>query len=430
LPSPELVTWQHRVNRVESGGATGYDRGVLTIDVAELVEVAERDPRVRRCRVETVRPGDPVRLIHVLDSVRPVCSSEGTNRGAFPGLVSPVSTAHRSNTIDLDGVMVTAVGMIPAVDSFLTQQEGILDLDGPGARLSPLAEVEHVVLHLEAMDDTPSAEVADAFRRATMLVAERLAATAIGAEEGEPRAGRSGSPDQGAIRLVHICEVSAFGKMFDTLVMGKSAMGTLPTPVSLPFLDAGGVVSADYHYAGQRNLTCFYQRSPIAEAVSAHSPQTRLVGTILLPVGGDNQEKERGAAFASHLASALAADGALITAVAGGNAHLDVMFAVRECEKRGIRSALSLVEMAGPLGSDPGMVDTLPEADLIISTGNREQIVALPPIEQVLGGSVLLDGPAEEGGGADARGNIEVPLRSIVGVNNEMGAWTLGARAS
>jgi glycine reductase len=130
------------------------------------------------------------------------------------------------------------------------------------------------------------------------------------------------------------------------------------------------------------------------------------------------------------LATSLDADGAIITAVAGGNAHLDVMFAVRECERRGIRSVLSLVEMAGPAGNDPGMVDTVPEADLIISTGNREELISLPAMDSVIGGSALFEGPPEESGGASSAGDLIVPLRAIVAVNNEMGAWKVGAQLS
>jgi glycine reductase len=403
------------------------------VDVEEIERLARAGQHVSSCRVTLVKPGDRVRMVHVLDAVRPICSTKGRLQGAFPGLLSPPSTIGAGgDIIDLNGVLVTTVGCIPPVDSFLKQQEGILDMTGPGAALSPLAEQFHVVLELEPKPGAPSSEVAMSFRRVAAATSELLASTAFGVVPDSVRPGRGGEASPTALRLAHICEVSAFGSMFDTLVGGRSVIGSLPTPVSLSALDSGLVVSADYHYAGQRNLTCHYQRNPIAEAISKLFGQDEVIltTTILLPVGRSDAEKEAGAAYAAHLAGTYGADGAVVTAVAGGNAHLDVMFAVRACERQGIKAALSLVEMAGPGGADPGMVDTVPEADLLVSTGNREQLVDLPEFDRVLGGSHLFEGPVEEGAGAQAVGVLRVPMRALIGVNNEMGAWTVGATAS
>ena len=431
--SPRALTLESEVAAIEPGEATRLDSGVLRVGVEEIQALAIASPHVRSCRVTLVRPGEQVRMVHVLDSVRPVCSAEGRLKGAFPGLVSPPATIGTGgDTVDLNGVVVTTVGCVPPVDSFLKQQEGILDMVGPGAALSPLAEQLHVVLDLEPNRGSASTDVAASFRRVAAMTAELLASAALDAVPDSVRPGRDPGQQAATLRVAHICEVSAFGSMFDTLVAGRSVIGSLPTPISLASLDRGAVVSADYHYAGQRNLTCHYQRNPVAEAISKQfrPDEVSLAATILLPVGRSNEEKEVGAAYAAHLAASYGADGAVVTAVAGGNAHLDVMFAVRACERQGIKAALSLVEMAGPAGADPGMVDTVPEADLLVSTGNREQLIDLPEIERVLGGDRLFDGPAEEGGGADAIGRLRVPLRALIGVNNEMGAWTVGAKAS
>jgi sarcosine reductase len=431
--SDRALTLEYEVTDVRAGSPTRFVGGVLTVDSEEIKHLAGAGQHVGACRVTLVKPGDPVRMIHVLDAVRPICSTKGRGQGAFPGLLSPPSTIGAGgDMIDLNGVLVTTVGCIPPVDSFLKQQEGILDMTGPGAALSPLAEQSHVVLELESNPGAPSSEVAMSFRRVAAATAELLASTAIAGVPDSVRPGRGAEASPHALRLAHICEVSAFGSMFDTLVGGRSVIGSLPTPVSLSALDSGVVVSADYHYAGQRNLTCHYQRNPIAEAISKLFGQHEVVHTttILLPVGRSDEEKEAGAAYAAHLAGTYGADGAIVTAVAGGNAHLDVMFTVRACERRGIRAALSLVEMAGPGGTDPGMVDTVPEADLLVSTGNREQLVDLPKFDRVLGGSHLFEGPVEEGAGAQALGVLRVPMRTLIGVNNEMGAWTVGATAS
>lgn len=425
--------FDHDVTSLREGG-TRYEDGVLTVDVDELRRFVLEDERLPEAEVSLVSPGDNVRLVHALDSIRPVCNARGPRTGAFPGTVSPIESLATGDSHRLQGVVVTVLGLTAPVDSFLTQQEGVLDMAGPGARYSPLTREHHVVIHLGTPDHLDNDDRAEAYRMAGLRAAEWLAALAVDARDGTPV---EGIPTDLSItsddrpRITHVCEVSTFGRLFDTYIGGKPSLGMFPTLVGLRALADGFVVSADYHYAGQRNLTCFYQDDPVSRALlGPFRERARYAGTILIPIGGSHPEKERAANHSANIAQLLGADGVIVTAVAAGNAHLDVMFVVRACERRGIPTALQLVEMAGPDGADPGMIDTVPEADLVISVGNREEIVELPARGTVLGGDMLIDPATGEQNALDATGAIEVPLRAILGVNNEMGAWTLGARAS
>lgn len=427
---------------VDAGGAgvgsgTRFTNGRLILDPTEVAAMVEADGRIRDARVHVVQPGDDVRLVHVLDVVQPIARLNGGKQAVFPGILTPPDEVGMGPILRVNGLKVTVLGVIPAVDSFFTQQEGILEMGAGSADLSPLTREPHVVLDLAADPDLESMEAAEAYRNAALVVARYIGESATGSGRHEdvladvpPESGPVSHPDR-PLRLIHICEVSAFGSLFDTLIVGRSARGMLPTILSPHAMAGGAVVSADYHYAGQRNYTCYYQANPVENAIKAAVPgRFEFLGTVVLPVGGDDTRKRSGAAFAAHLAQSSGAEGAVVTAVAGGNAHLDVMFAVRECERRGIAAVLSIVEMAGPTGSDPGMVDTVPEADLMVSTGNREELVRLPPPGSVLGGTDLLDGPREESGGMSAAGELRVPLRTIVGSNNQMGAWRIGATLS
>ena len=355
----------------------------------------------------------------------------------FPGILASPSHLGRGPVLRINGVKVTVLGVIPPVDSFFTQQEGVLEMRAGSADLSPLAAEPHVVLELTVDQGMEPATAAEAYRNAALRAARHIGEAVADRSGFEEASGTGGTTlDPGRVRgrplrLIHICEVSAFGSLFDTLVVGRSARDMLPTMLSPLAMAGGAVVSADYHYAGQRNYTCYYQSNPVEKSIrSAGAAGSEFLGTILLPVGRDDTKKNAGAAFAAHLAGLAGADGAVVSAVAGGNAHLDVMYAVRECERRGIPTVLSIVEMAGSTGADPGMVDTVPEADLMVSTGNREEMILLPPTGSVLGGARLLDGPEEESGGKDAVGQLRVPLRTIVGSNNQMGAWRIGATLS
>lgn len=422
------------IDGVDTGPCTSLVDGRLTLDPSELAGIVEGDERIEQALVHVVQPGDDVRLVHVLDVVQPVSRMGGNSQTVFPGILTSPGHLGRGPVLRINGVKVTVLGVIPPVDSFFTQQEGVLEMRDGSADLSPLAGEPHVVLELAVCQGLEPATAAEAYRNAALRVARRIG-EAVADRSGSEEAPGFGAParDPGRVRgdplrLIHICEVSAFGSLFDTLVVGRSARDLLPTLLSPLGLAGGAVVSADYHYAGQRNYTCYYQSNPVEK--SAVTGGSEFLGTILLPVGRDDTKKTAGAAFAAHLAEMAGADGAVVTAVAGGNAHLDVMYAARECERRGIPTVLSIVEMAGSTGADPGMVDTVPEADLMVSTGNREELILLPPTGSVLGGASLLDGPEEESGGKDAVGELRVPLRTIVGSSNQMGAWRIGATLS
>ena len=421
------------VKTVELGIGTRFERDRLILDLGELKALLEEDRRIEHGSAYLIQPGDDVRLVHVLDVVQPAARLNSEQGGAFPGILSAPGQVGRGSVLRVSGVNVTLLGVIPAVDSFFTQQEGILDMGSDTADLSPLSREPHIVLELEADTDIEPMSAAEAYRNAALRIADYIGRRAADQFDAGENISQSILTDDSkpSVRVIHICEVSAFGSLFDTIVVGRSAMDMLPTLVSPQAMAAGAIVSADYHYAGQRNYTRFYQSNPVQNATAEFDlAGVEFLGTVILPVGGNNTKKQTGAAFAAHLAEHCGAQGAVVTAVAGGNAHLDAMFAVRECEQRGISAVLSIVEMAGRTGADPGMVDTVPEADLIVSTGNREASSVLPRRGSVLGGLNLLDGPDDEGGGANAAGELCVPLRTIVASNNEMGAWRIGAISS
>ena len=419
---------------VDTGSRTRLVDGRLILDPLELARVVTKDVRIDKARVHLVHPGDDIRLVHVLDVVQPVSRMGGGDQAVFPGILTSAAQLGRGPVLRVNGVKVTVLGVIPAVDSFFTQQEGVLEMRDESADLSPLTREPHVVLELSVDPEMEPATAAEAYRTAALRVARHIGEVVAHKLSLDEFSGHRGpTPDSGQVhsrrlRLIHMCEVSAFGSLFDTLIAGRSARDMLPTTLSPMALAGGAVVSADYHYAGQRNYTCYYQSNPVEESVGAGGFE--FLGTILLPVGRDDTKKTTGAAFAAQLAELAGAGGVVVSAVAGGNAHLDVMYAVRECERRGIPTVLSIVEMAGSTGADPGMVDTVPEADLMVSTGNREELILLAPTGTVLGGVRLLDGPEDESGGMDAGGELRVPLRTIVGSNNQMGAWRIGATLS
>jgi glycine reductase len=87
----------------------------------------------------------------------------------------------------------------------------------------------------------------------------------------------------------------------------------------------------------------------------------------------------------AQMGNALRADGALVTWVGGGNAFIDVMLTIQACEQRGIKTVLVGYESGVKSGVDAPLLYYVPEADAVVSTGNRNSPIELPEAERVAG---------------------------------------------
>jgi glycine reductase len=87
----------------------------------------------------------------------------------------------------------------------------------------------------------------------------------------------------------------------------------------------------------------------------------------------------------AQMGSALRADGALVTWVGGGNAFIDVMLTIQACEQRGIKTVLVGYESGVKGGVDAPLLYYVPEANAVVSTGNRNSPIELPEADRVVG---------------------------------------------
>src|SRR6185369_3167447 len=128
--------------------------------------------------VEIVPPGTPVRVTHVLDAVEPRIRPDG--RAAFPG----EGGAGEGRTNRLEGVVVLSCLDFPGEERPLHEQESIVDLGGPGASLTPFADMTAVVLTFSP-GEGGHVEVDKRARRATLAFAEELSRPTLDAEPVE-----------------------------------------------------------------------------------------------------------------------------------------------------------------------------------------------------------------------------------------------------
>ena len=377
-----------------------------------------REPEaVEGVTLEIVPPGSPVRLTHVLDAVEPRIRPDG--RAAFP----TEGRAGEGRTNRLDGVVVLSCLDFPGEERPLHEQESIVDLGGPGAALTPFAEMTAVVVNF-APGGGGHVEIDARARQTTLSVAEELARGTLDAEPREVERFELGAADGGLPAVAALIQVSDLGPLYIQYVYGTPAgEAGLPRAVDPAEILDGAVTCGEYHWAAMRNPTWFFQRNELVRTLyREHGKTLRFAGVVIMR--GYEQsaaDKQRAAERAAAAAGELGADGVVITTDAGGNSHTDVMLTCRSCEEAGIRTTVVLAEETDPQSTRPILTDWVREADSIVSTGNVEELVEAWAPERVLGGDLLLDGtPAAQAG--------PIPVRNYLGAANQMGQLALSAR--
>jgi sarcosine reductase len=409
----ELEMASFHVETVSSGGESRLDGSSLEVDLGGLTTSIRSDPGIARVQAELVSPGDPVRIVNVLDAVAPQVKEEDPD-ATFPGALGTLVVAGRGRTNRLDGVaVISTADLLPSKDAAARDiQDGVIDMLGGGAEYTPWSRTKNLVLTFERDPATPLIEVDAAIRRSTLRVARDLAATTVGAHADVIE--RIGRPSAGD--LPPVCVILQLGgesPLYDTYFYGTSIRGRLPMPVDPTEVLDGAITAGAYHWAALRNPTYCYQRSRLLhELLSAHGSRLDLRGVVITRayyMGAD--EKWRNALLAAKLALQMGAHGAILTTDAGGNSHTDTMLTVRACEQLGIRTTVVIAEMGG-------LTDRVPEADVIVSSGNADELVPEWRPERVIGGDHLVDGrPAADAG--------PIPVRNYLAATNQMGQTNL-----
>ena len=405
------------VHRAEFGEPAAWRDGVLTVEPAALRRLVLSDPRIGEARLELAHPGDSLRVLRALDAVEPLTKVTGPS-SVFPGFLGPPDTCGRGRTHRLDGFTAVAVTEFPfpaaGVQAF---EEGIIEMSGPGAAYSGCADRVNLVLVLAPGAVASNVDYDDAVRRATLRVAEALAALTrhLAAARVERFALGPRRPD--LLRVVWVHQVRAQGPMVQTFLYGHELSGMVPTILHPNELLDGALVGGNYK-TGSKTPTFRHTRHPALLSLYArHGHELELAGVIIARGHHETEFlKRRSAQFVTKLAGMLGAEAALCTYEATGNTHIDFMLTVQALERAGISTASAVHEYGGPDGADASLVDFVPEAVALASSGGIDRRLALPAVERVIGGSRLAHR------GELAAGPLDLPVQELYAVTVEMDA--------
>ena len=294
-------------------------------------------------------------------------------------------------------------------------EEGIVEMSGPGAEYCAASDRVNLLLVFTPGAVSTNIEYDDAVRRASLRVADRLAQATRQLTPAKLETFSLEAEIPGLPRIVWIHQVRSQGPMVQTFLYGHEFSGSVPTVLHPNELLDGALVGGNYKI-GTRTPTFRHTWHPsLAALYQRHGREINFAGVIVARGHHENEFlKERSAQIAAKLALMLRADGALCTYEATGNTHIDFMLIVQALEQAGIPTGSVVHEYGGPEGRDVSLVDYVPEAVALASSGGIDRRVALPAVEKLLGGTHLAHR------GEDARDELNLPLQELYAASVEM----------
>jgi glycine reductase len=269
------------------------------------------------------------------------------------------------------------------------QRSALLDMWGAGAEASRFSSLIGLVLVIKLKDGLSDLEAHAAIQGAELKVARRLAEATVGLEPAEIETFDLHQMKDGLPRVVLIqgCLTDSHNVHSGVSYYGLPIRDSLATFVHPNELLDGAMTVTATRAVGHFPITWDWQNHPLVLRLCRnHGRRLNFLGVILERIQFDTfPAKEVIAHNTSQLAATLGADGALVAWTGSGNAFVEVMLTIRDCERLGIRTVLVTYEFGGKDGVDSPLLYYVSEADAVISNGSRDRWLQLGAPQRVVG---------------------------------------------
>lgn len=417
------------IKDIQFAEVSKVENGTLYVNKEEVKALILEDQNFKSADVELAKPGESVRIMPVKDVIEPRVKVEGPG-GIFPGMMNKVETVGSGKTNVLKGAAVVTTGKIVGF------QEGIIDMTGPGADYTPFSKLNNLVLVCEPIDGLKQHEHEKALRFAGYKVALYLGELARDLTADEVHTFETPTLIEGLKmypdlpRVAYVCMLQSQGLMHDTYVYGVDAKQTIATLIYPTEIMDGAIVSGNCVSACDKNTTYHHLNNPVVHDLFAeHGKTLNFVGVIITNENVYLADKERSSNWSAKLAEYIGVDGVIVSEEGFGNPDTDLIMNCKKIESKGIKTVLITDEYAGRDGTSQSLADADVKADAVVTGGNANEVIQLPPMEKLIGHVEVADVIA---GGFDGSlhkdGSITAELQVITGATNEMGFNKLSAR--
>ncbi len=418
-----------KITDVQFGGQTEVKNGTLYVNKDEVIAEAAADERIASVEVFLARPGESVRIMPVKDVIEPRVKVDGKG-GMFPGFISNVEQVGSGRTHVLSGAAVVTTGKIVGF------QEGIIDMQGEGANYTPFSKTCNIVVKVEPKEGIKQHEHEvivrlAGFRAATYLgkIAQELTPDQVDVYETKPLLEQV-KEYPNLPKVVYVYMLQTQGLLHNTFYYGVDVKEIVPTFMYPTEAFDGAIVSGNCVSACDKNPTYIHQNSPvITDLFSRHGKDYNFLGCIITNENVTLMDKERSSNMTAKLVELLGADAVIISEEGFGNPDADLVMNCNKISALGVKTVLITDEYAGQDGASQSLADSTPAGDAVVTAGNANQVVTLPPMETVIGypevADVIAGGAA---GSLKEDGSIVAEIQVIIGATNELGFNYLTAK--
>jgi glycine reductase len=421
------------VSDLDFSSDTKVENGKLLINRDDLINLLKSDPNIKDVKLEIAHPGESVRIIPVKDVIEPRLSLIPGYQ-VFPGVLSPfdpdASGIPSGEIASICGMVVTTVG------SIVGYQEGLIDMSGPGAEYCLFSRKHHLVLDITITEGIERHDHEKTVRMAGFKASDYIARhalnntlswdsheTLVNPEYPGSKGSEESAESKNLPRIAYLYMLQSQGLLHDTYYCGVDAKTMHPRAIVPSEVLFGAIVSGNCVSACDKNTTYHHQNNPIIlELLRRHTIDWNFVGCVITNENVTMEDKQQYSTMAAERIASLNPDGVIISKEGFGNPDADLMMNCSKIEAHGIKTVLLTDEFAGQAGASQSLVDTHESANAIISTGNANEVVILPPLEKIIGDDSVITQLA--GGSSKCRlpdGSVAVELQVLIGSNNQLG---------
>lgn len=403
------------VRDVQFGNKTDYSNGLLSINKEELIDLISEDARIKNADIQIAQVGEKTRITNILEISEPRMKEEYGD-SYYPGIFGKLFNVGQGQTNVLKGAAVFEIGTMPGFFG------GLVDMAGEGAYLTPYSKTHNVCILTRPAPDIERNEYGLALKQAGLKTSVYLAKTTKGMDPDDVEIFDLNLPEDspdGLPKVGYFFQLHSHGDSREPFIYGDNSRRYYPTILHPNEILDGAIVCGHYDISpALKNTTYSLLNHPIIlDLYERHGRELNFKGVVIAPEPTTLDEIKRTAMMSANLLkNVLNVDGVIITKEGGGHTDVDMMRNCEECEKLGIKTVLIDNEWLGPDGKgELSLLDMSSNANAIISVGNVDEIIDLPPMEKIVGGDTMSDIDG------DLRRKTSIPVRSIPNAISQLG---------
>lgn len=231
-------------------------------------------------------------------------------------------------------------------------------------------------------------------------------------------------------KVVYVYMLQSQGLLHDTYVYGVDAKKIIPTFIYPTEVFDGAIVSGNCVSACDKNPSYVHMNHPVIEDLyEKHGVEYNFLGCVITNENVYLADKVRSSSYTAKLVEFLGADAVIISEEGFGNPDADLVMNCNKISEKGIKTVLITDEYAGQNGASQSLADSTPKGDAVVTGGNANEVVTLPPMEKIIGHVEVADVIAGgHVGSLKEDGSIEAEIQVITGATSEVGFNYLSAK--